>query len=238
MNNIFFTDTTKSVPNDFFPKPSSQFIPEWYKKMSSYVGEVKQTDGNGRANATIKKCMPVFDAITSGYIIVLPADLQVTQKAQHVHDPEKLSPYYEWASFGLIEFHSTEQAPTHPNKNGHETYPKFINPWSIKTPKGYSVLITQPFHRESPFTIMPGVVDTDTYTAPINFPFVLNDVTFEGLIPAGTPIAQVTPFKRDKWEMAIGSDKEFIEQMQVTTRLRVKFFEGYKTYFRQKKEYK
>ena len=52
-------------------------------------------------------------------------------------------------------------------------------------------------HRESVFTIMDGIVDTDSYNALVNFPFFLNDWSYEGLIPAGTPMAQVIPFKRE-----------------------------------------
>ena len=85
---------------------------------------------------------------------------------------------------------------------------------------------------------MPGIVDTDTYNAPVNFPFVLNNIKFEGLIPAGSPMAQVIPFKRDSWEMEIGGTEEFVNQNKVTTLLRTKFFDSYKTQYRQNKEYK
>lgn len=112
-----------------------------------------------------------------------------------------------------------------------------MNPWAIKTPKGYSVLFVQPFHRESVFTILPGIVDTDSYTIPVNFPFVINDSNFEGTIPMGTPIAQVIPFKRDSWKMEFGSEIERNEQVNVTTKIRTKFFDKYKSMFWNKKEY-
>jgi predicted membrane-bound spermidine synthase len=148
-------------------------------------------------------------------------------------------PWYEWPSFGPIDFHPVEQAPNHPNRKGHQTsYPKWINPWSIKTPAGYSVLFIQPMHRESIFTILPGIVDTDQYNAPVNFPFVLNNIQFEGLIPAGTPIAQVIPFKRESWEMKIGTQEDLENQNKTTIRLRTRFFDSYKSQFRQLKEYK
>ena len=171
---IIFTNTFDAELDN--PKPASKFIPDWYKDVESYMGGIKKPTGQGTTTGTIKRCMPVFDAINAGYIITLPADVYISQKDGQ--------PYYEWSSLGLVQFHPVEQAPNHPNRNGHNAaYPKWMNPWSIKTPKGYSVLFTQPFHRESPFSILPGVVDTDTYTAPVNFPFVLNDITFEGLIP-------------------------------------------------------
>jgi len=231
---IKFTDTM-GVSKEYSPKPASFFIPEWYKKLESYTNGEKKPTGQGKTSATAKRCMPVFDAIAGGYIIVSAADVFVSQKK--AEDGIK-QPWFEWSNYGLIQFHPIEQMPEHPKRNGHMAYPKWTNPWAIKTPKGYSTLFVQPMHRESPFTILPGIVDTDTYIAPVNFPFVLNDVNFEGLIPAGTPIAQVIPIKRDEWHMSLGSQAEFIEQQQVTNRLQAKFFDRYKSMFRQPKEYK
>jgi hypothetical protein len=211
------------------PKPATSFIPDWYKNMDSYTSKEKKPNGNGVTNATVKRCMPVFDAIVAGYIIVSPADVYVSIK-----DGVQ---YFEWSDLGLIGFHPVEQAPNHPEKKPH-AYPKWMNYWAIKTPKGYSTLFVQPMHRESVFTILPGVVDTDSYSAPVNFPMVINDPEFQGLIPKGTPIAQVIPFKRDSWNMEFGGKKELEEQANVTKNLQTKFFDKYKTMFRSNKEYK
>jgi hypothetical protein len=224
---IKFTDTTNLGLEP--PKPAKFFIPEWYKNADSYVGNKKLPREDGGTNATIKRCMPVFDAITSGYIIESPADIYVTTK-----DNERL---IQWANYNLIGFHVIEQAPTHPAK-GNFPYPKWVNPWAISTPSGYSSLFVQPFHRESDFTILPGIVDTDQYTSPVNFPFVFNDPNFEGVIPKGTPIAQVIPFKRDSWVMELGGKNEIEEHIKITEKISSKFFDRYKTMFWNKKEYK
>jgi hypothetical protein len=231
---IIFTNTSGVDALDA-PKPASSFIPNWYKEIESYIGGEKKPIQGSNSSATIKRCMPVFDAITAGYVITTPTDVFVSQKED---ENGNKFPYYEWSSLGAIQFHPVEQAYNHPSRGKHIIYPKWINPWSIKTPKGYSVLIVQPFHRESPFTIMPGIVDTDAYTNPVNFPFVLNDINFEGMIPAGTPVAQVIPFKRENWKFKLGGHKEFIESQQVGMRMFTKFFDRYKTLFRSPKEYK
>ena len=211
------------------PQPASAFIPDWYKNVESYIGGKKITNGNGMSMATIKRCMPVFDAITAGYIITSPADVMITLKDGHQN--------FEWSNFGLISFHPIEQAPEHPARKPYQ-YPKWNNPWGIKTPKGYSTMFIQPMHRESVFTILPGIVDTDTYTAQVNFPFVVNDPNFEGLIPKGTPIAQIIPIKRDAWKMEFGGQEELNEQVNISTKLNTKFFDRYKTMFWSRKEYK
>lgn len=230
MTKITFTNTL-DVPEEYIPKPATISVPEWYKNLESYLGGDKKPAGNGNTTGTIKRCMPVFDAIINGYILYTYTDIWISQKDG--------MPWYEWPSFQPIQWHPVEQAPNHPNRNGHQTsYPKWINPWAIQTPPGYSVLFIQPMHRESAFTILPGIVDTDQYNAPVNFPFVLNDVNYEGLIPAGTPMAQVIPFKRESWEMSIGTQEDFDKQNKTTIRLRTRFFDSYKSQFRQPKEYK
>ena len=224
---IIFTDITQSGLEK--PKPASQIIPNWYKETQSYVNGERKPTGNGNTSATIKRCIPVFDAITAGYIIESPADVFVSIK-----DGEQ---WFEWANYELIEFHPIAQAPKHP-QNQPFPYPKWINPWAITTPKGYSTMFVQPFHRESVFTILPGIVDTDQYKSPVNFPFVVNDCFFQGLIPKGTPIAQVIPFKRDTWTSEFGNAKHFKEAKQTNRNLHNTFFDKYKKMFWEKKEYK
>lgn len=76
---------------------------------------------------------------------------------------------------------------------------KFINPYCVHTSPGSSCRFTTPINRRDlPFRLMEGVVDTDTFKAPVNFPFEwLAGPTQEPIIlEAGTPMAQVVPFKR------------------------------------------
>lgn len=189
--------------------------------------------------------MPVFDALASGYIITTYTDLYVSQRANFDTDTNTVSkqtlPWYQWPSFEPLDWHPVIQAEEHPTRKHvpkNAKYPKLKNPWSIKTPPGYSTLFIAPMHRDNPIRILEGVVDTDTFLSPVNFPFTLSDWTFEGLIPAGTPVAQVIPFKRENWEMRIGVQKDLDEQNNVLVKLRTKFFDSYKTQFRQPKEYR
>jgi hypothetical protein len=229
--NITFTDIYQIGDVLEKPKPASASVPQWYKDIESYVDGKKEPTIDGIfANETVKKCMPVFDMITAGYIITSPADVYVRQIDG--------MPYYNWSGYDALGFHSTEQTVGHPSINGSDPSPKWINPWAIKTPKGWSTLFIQPAHRESLFTILPGIVDTDTYTNPVNFPFRLNDNSFEGMIPAGTPIAQVIPIKRENWNMSFGSSKEINEQKLITAKMQTVYYDRYKRFWWNKKQYK
>lgn len=226
------TFTSLDNMHSFPPKPAVKEIPEWYIKTSEYwTNSGKKFLEPGEFPQTIKKCMPVFDSITSGYILYTQVDVQISKSNGET--------FYTWPSQDFISFHTLHQADLHPYANPKlGAYPKFNNPYGIKTPPGYSCLLLQPLHRESLFTVLPGIVDTDTYTTSINFPFVLNDENWEGIIPAGTPMIQVIPFKRESWSHVLGSEKEIEERQLVSKKLRSVLFNAYKKQFWHKKEYK
>jgi hypothetical protein len=105
--------------------------------------------------------------MTAGYIIVSPCDVYVSLKNNE--------PHYESAIPNAIQFHPRKQAHKHPNVMEFQ-FPKWINPWGIKTSKGYSCLFIPPMHNPNPwFEILEGVVDTDTYHDNVNFPFILKN---------------------------------------------------------------
>lgn len=219
------------IYKDFYPEPSSKNIPDWYKHIKPYTTGSSFKVESGSPNPTIKKCIPVFDAITMGYMLKTYVDIYVSLDEEGNH-------FYYWPNYDPISFHPINQAPNHPQANS-KPYPKLINPWSIKTSKGYSCLFIPPMHNPNNiFTIMPGVVDTDKFIETINFPFTMNDPNFEGIIPAGTNICQVIPFKRDSFKMKIGNKKDVDNYKKFSSLYFIKFVNNYKTRIWQKKHYK
>jgi hypothetical protein len=175
------------------PKPSAKYIPDWYKKTKVNIEDVSTKIQSGK---TFKHCVPFLDAISSGYIYELYADLEVEKTAGF---PNLLwrSPEYDMisnkqdGSSGMMDI---------PNGYSSKLY-SFNHQLYIKTPPGYSVLITQPFNRtDLPFYALSGIVDTDKSPMfPGGYPIFLKD-NFEGIIEKGTPILQIIPFKRERWK--------------------------------------
>jgi hypothetical protein len=215
------------------PAPSNKFLPEWYKNAQSYLNDEKKPSVSSPF-VTIKKCIPVFDAITAGYMIVLNRDMYI----QQLED----GPYFHWRSEDkeekedVLTEHHEFQVQGHPDNNlGYQL--KIENPWLIKTEPGYSCMILPPLHRDNKIVILPGVVDTDKYYQKINLPFNLKSKDFEGMIEAGTPIAQVIPFKRESFVMSVvplDSKQKLSNQRAVASKL----FDAYKNIFWSRKEYK
>ncbi len=67
---------------------------------------------------------------------------------------------------------------------------------------------------------------------------MLDNPEFSGMIPAGTPIVQVIPFKREPWEMQIGGQREIEEANSVGRRHATKIFNIYRSLFWSRKEFK
>jgi hypothetical protein len=225
---IIFTNI-KPEADLVFPTPALKNIPSWYNEINNYKDSTKNTNNNGYTSGTIKKCIPVFDAMTTGYIISTHCDIYITKNNDEI--------FYEWSAFDAILFHDYWQGEGHPKILKNQNIPKWNNPWSIKTPKGYSCLFIEPVHRDVPLKILEGVVDTDVYSNPVLLPFTVKE-NFEGLVPAGTPIAQVVPFRRDNWAIEKGNKKNIEEANKVFYKLSSKFFDRYKTLFWQKKSWK
>jgi len=91
---IFFADQETDYLQ---PIPAASAIPDWWKNMESYGGFKTYENGvkkinitNGGDNATIKRCIPVLDSMSIGYLIVTPADIYVEPK--HVHNTNSENP--------------------------------------------------------------------------------------------------------------------------------------------------
>ncbi|NBU22879.1 MAG: hypothetical protein EBS38_03055 [Actinobacteria bacterium] len=71
----------------------------------------------------------------------------------------------------------------------------------IELPSGYSLLVTHPNNRfDLPFLTLSGIVDADGLMTSGRLPFFIKS-GFSGVIPKGTPICQILPFKREAWRL-------------------------------------
>lgn len=198
---MFFRSRDKDVKVNFFaeqrhvdaflhPRPAGKFIPNYFKSLKPQVSQ-------NPAAGTVKRCVPFLDALTQGYIIPLWSDVYV-----QAYNGELCIEFPQTLPMDVsLSQHSYDQISNHPLSNDpYGNVPaKWINPWGVETPKGWSCLFTSPLnHLETRFKILDGIVDTDTYYNQVNFPFIWTGGDGEFFIPRGTPIAQVIPFKRSE----------------------------------------
>lgn len=172
------------------PAPMKSFLPKWWRD-----GEEVLSDGH----AGMKKCIPFLDVMISGYALTTPVDIYVSKKEDGSLDIGWNSPK---PLEGFIGERPAELGATIPRPAGHyDNHLVFKGFWGIRTPKGWGVLVTHPFNRfDLPFTTMSAIIDSDEFSASGNIPFFIRS-DFIGVIPAGTPFAQLVPIKRANWKM-------------------------------------
>lgn len=177
--------------------PRSKNIPKWYKDAESWTGgDDKPHIENYSSNRGVKLCVPFLDSLRSGYDIPLWTDIQVEDDG---HGGKKISWMHVPDPVYLRDPNNNKTIPT-PTGHVSDAPMTWVLPFYIKTPPGYSCIISHPINRfDLPFTTYTGIVDTDTTLYPGFAPFYLKS-DFTGIIKRGTPIMTVFPFKRDNWK--------------------------------------
>ncbi len=211
------------------PKPSKNFIPEWYKKIPRLEKGVKKMSfpmNYTAPNLTIKACIPFLESMSNGYMVYLHDEIYIEQ--------ENGGPFFRWnTEETLITSHNKDQFPLENipfSENFFEIPFKFNYYWQIKVPKGYSILFSHPYNRiDLPFYTFSGFVNADNYDRPVQFPFLLKK-GFEGILESGTPIAQLTIVKNESWESTV--EKHSSDEIYIKNRSFHKTIYGaYKKYF-------
>lgn len=235
---IIFTPHSK-LWEDLIPPPVSakSSMPEWYKKQSLLMWNGEQYASIGGApNTTVKGCSPFGDSFSMGYVWCAPVDIQI----QKTFNGLNFEFNFTWRTDGeFISFYSPDQIGSIPaTYDGERNVCKWSFEYGIQTPPGYSTLFTHPLNRhEFPFRTFSGVVDTDTYVSPIQFPFQLLDLKDEfTIIEKGTPLVQMVPIKRERWD----SKKSKFDELK-TKKMNFEYFSkiyrAYKTRHWSRKEY-
>jgi hypothetical protein len=134
----------------------------------------------------------------------------------------------EWTKFQNQKdvFVSTEAHADFQYKEMKEQFPdewaqtlmKINSVWRFKAPKGYSVMIHDPFYQFNPiYETLSGIIDSDVYPF-FNLFVAIKQKNLKFQIPFGQPIAQYVPIKRESIPYEVRSATiEDVKQERVVT---------------------
>ena len=216
-------------------EPSRMHIPEWFKKTEKFEKNILKNNKIIKTpeSPSFKLCTVFTESFTTGYMVTLPVDIVVEQT--------KMGPSISWRKEINEEIISLRQNDF--QNNSLPTPEGFSNlhfAWItknvIKIPKGYSFLITHPLNRHDlPFVTLSGIIDGEMTLHNGNIPVYFN-LKFEGVIPKGTPIMQIIPFKTENWTSKL--DSKIINEGILNSELTItKIFGWYKQNIWKKKIY-
>lgn len=190
------------------PKPTSKSMPEWFRQAdrfakNDHTGEYYIGPDKGKI-PTFKACPALFDGFVSGYTLHTPCDIEF-----FINENGNISSKIEDKKYkDFVSSRPPMPQFIHPHGYYKHHFAWFPD-WAIKLPKGYSAIYLSPMNRyDLPFITVEGIIDNDSVDLLGLMPFFIQD-NFTGILPAGTPYAQIIPFKRENWESEI-----IIENMQ------------------------
>ena len=170
------------------PVPARGALPDWLRAMPAKAA----SEIHGREIRTVKQCPPFIDAMAYGVLILLPCDVTVDRGSfsWSWNIPEPSTAGHPRAP---LSFHVAAQFAGAPFAKAGQAAIKFNSFWTIELEPGWSLFATHPVNRDDlPFRLVTGLVDADRFhDGGINFPAVWMQPDFSGVLPKGTPVAQV-----------------------------------------------
>lgn len=180
------------------PVPAIKSIPEWFKKIPAQHDLSAPRDHFGAPLMTAKKCLPMLDGMSVGYVIPLFGDMHVRTSKDNKHIDLTSGPFARAGDLHSIEQLGGQSSPTYPGPAI-----KFINRWVVKTRPGWSTLFLPAVNQlDKRFTCFAALVDTDVYPKQVNFPAVWHLPGYDGIVSAGTPLVTAIPVRRADIEPA------------------------------------
>ncbi len=246
MKKINFVASSKEIQKIVpMPKPAKFYLPNWYKESGSFFDNKNNLYTNnlffeepGIPSITVKTCIPFLDILTFGYIQETWCDIFIERKNNEIlfHyslDVDKENPIISVRPIDII---SKMPVPSGFDKS---IFFHWSRVWNPVLPKGYSALITHPFNRDDlPFKCASGIIDSDRYFSSGKVGFFIKE-NFSGLIPKGTPMYQIIPFKKESWKISNVFFKNKILQKINDQRYKTRsvFYGGYKKNYWNKKTF-
>lgn len=196
------------------PLPAKHFLAGWYKDGEMFIDKDTNSVASKDDRSIVggmKSCAPFLDAMISGYMLYTWHDVEIIKndgtvewKYLELNEYTDKIVHVDNISVPMINERVGDIGHTIPRPAGHaQNHMVFNGSWGIKLPRGWSLLISHPLNRfDLPFTIMSGIIDSDSFTANGNIPFFLRE-GWTGVIPKGTPFAQLIPIQRKTWYSSI-----------------------------------
>lgn len=222
---------SSEIIQDFFTPPTSakSKLPKWWIDASIYINKNRKTTLNEPRD--FKSCAPFSDALSTGYMLVTPCDIEISFDNGNV-----IFQTIDRFTFNIAQVRS---AAGYGMPFPDDCFPVMYHwepTYAPMVPKGYSLLVTHPLNRHDlPFVCTSGIMDSDVFVDAGSIPFFIRRSAIGKVVPAGTPIAQLIPIKRDKW---FAVNKPFNKKI-INKAKKFYFIDRYyKKYLWKQKEYK
>lgn len=141
------------------PVPAREALPRWLADMPRHA----VSEAHGTDIRTVKHCPPFTDAMSHGFVLPLPCDINADAGTLS-WDWDTPSPAAHAHPRSPLSFHAPAQVEGTPLHTADQAIVKFNSFWTVELEPGWSLFATHPLNRaDLPFTTLAGLVDADRY---------------------------------------------------------------------------
>lgn len=200
------------------PIEAAKSFPKWFSELPLPKGKKLKMNNSihdlvyDNTDTNVKKCVGITEYLKTGYLIPSWADFVFRELDDGNLYINWVENYFDETKY---EVHYDSQYPTLPNKPIYGHFGKINTPWTIKTSRGVSCLITNPvWHNNKNFTTTTAVVHTDVLPLRLAWFFEWNykiktsmnieNIDIENqVVGKGEPIISIIPFYRKKYSHTV-----------------------------------
>jgi hypothetical protein len=219
--------------------PVSQHKYSWIKVAAK---QAKERNNNIALNkdrllhdTNTTRCPAIFQFRNKGFILRAPYDILLTIDSDldyHWQTGYDTTIFLQGSqpeitqlsqAAGVVTHHETSALYDFMNSWPKDTMKRILKlnlPWALRIPKGYDVLMTDPFYKDDDrFTVCPGMFESDMGIGTLTVPVKWHSTKGEYLIKAGTAIAQLIPIKKEEvshQNLNLNTDKNFRRDSNIT----------------------
>ena len=182
------------------PQPAKNFIPKWFKDMPVKVPHENYDFDLMPHDRTLKACPSFHDIWNTGIVYVASTDMHLGVIWNDFTKEWDASWHTPSRDYGL-DIHASTQFTDHEKDSGVKFIFKFVSPFRMYGPKGYSVYqmpMFYHFNQMKDWYVPYGVIGIDTHHE-INQQIMYISDKKELIIKKGTPLATYVPFKREEF---------------------------------------
>ena len=204
---------------------------DWIKKAAQHAKQ-----NNKLHDTSVLKCPAIFQFKNKGFILRAPYDILLSIESDldyrwttsydtgaflkgsepEIHQTTQLSN-------GAVSHHETSALYDFMSSWPKDTMKRILKlnlPWTLRIPKGYDVLMTDPFYKDDDrFTVCTGMFESDMGIGLLTVPVKWHSTKGDYLIKAGTAIAQLIPIKKEEvshQNLNLNTDKNFRRDASIT----------------------
>jgi hypothetical protein len=235
---IKFFSLNQSITDTYPIYSAKDYKRKWVKNCAAAFQKYKNVVDNRNNVITAAKCPGMREIMEKGYIVTTWCDITIETAIDKpyeykVYFPDSLDTYLKEVEYDkpIVSGFSMKDSPLKiPTGKNKKIILKFWSPWFIQTPNNYELLVMPVQYDDDPaFTACGGIIESGNHVE-FNIHVFWHETNGRVLIPAGTPLCQLIPIKKDPIKIDFLKITDKINHIRVKTifNLRNKFILGKK----------